>query len=143
MTVWWEEKALSDMSSGEWESLCDGCGKCCRVQLEDDDGQRATTNVVCKYMDMTTCGCTVYKKRTTLVPTCLKLSPENLSAIDWMPDTCSYRLLRDGKPLPEWHPLVSGNRESVHSSQVSVRDKVVSEDRVDEEDLEEFIIQWH
>lgn len=143
MTNWWDTKPLAEMSPSEWESICDGCGKCCRVQLEDADGQRATTNVVCRYMDMDTCGCTVYKERTTLVPTCLKLSPKNLDTINWMPDTCSYRLLRDSKTLPEWHPLISGNRDSVHHSQVSVRNKVISENSVKEEDLEEFIIQWH
>lgn len=143
MANWWESKALSEMTIPEWESLCDGCGKCCQIQLEDDEGQRATTNVVCKYMDMQTCGCTVYQERTTLVPSCLKLSPENLDAIDWMPDTCSYRLLRDGKVLPEWHPLVTGDPGSVHSAHMSVRDKVISEERVEEDDLEEFIIQWH
>ena len=131
------------MSVQEWESLCDGCGKCCRLQLEDDEGQRATTNVVCQYMDLESCNCTVYQERTTLVPSCLKLSPENLDSINWMPDTCSYRLLRDGEGLPEWHPLVSGNKQSVHYSHASVRDKVISETLVDEDDLEEFIIQWH
>lgn len=143
MSNWWEKKPLKDMNPSEWESLCDGCGKCCQIQLEDADGQRATTNVVCKYMDFDTCGCTVYQDRTRLVPTCLKLSPENLHAIDWMPDSCSYRLLRDGKPLPSWHPLLTVDANSVHSSGASVKDKVVSEDIVQDQDLEEFIIQWH
>ena len=143
MTNWWQEKSLEEMNPSEWESICDGCGKCCRIQLEDEDGQRATTHVVCRYMDMHSCTCTVYQDRTTLVPSCLKLSPDNLHSIDWMPDTCSYRLLRDGQGLPDWHPLVSGDPESIHQSHISVRDKVVAEDQVDEEDLEEFIIQWH
>lgn len=134
---------MTEMTAEEWESLCDGCGKCCQVQLEDEEGQRATTNVVCKYMDMERCSCTVYTERTTLVPTCLKLSPDNLDAIDWMPDSCSYKMLRDGEGLPDWHPLVTGDPDSTHKTGNSVRDKVVSEEIVAEEDLEEFIIQWH
>lgn len=143
MSNWWETKPLTEMSTPEWESLCDGCGKCCRIQLEDAEGQRATTNVVCRYMDMQACCCTVYEERTKRVPTCLKLSPDNLEAISWMPDSCSYRLIRDGQPLPEWHPLVGGDKEAVHHAGASVRDKVISEEFVAEDDLEEFIIQWH
>lgn len=140
---WWEKKKLEEMDQAEWESICDGCGKCCRIQLEDDEGQRATTNVVCKYMDMNQCSCTIYETRTELVPSCIELNPVNLHEIDWMPDTCSYRLLRDGKPLPNWHPLISGSDRSVHESGASVVNAVISEDKVKEEDLETFIIQWH
>jgi len=143
MTNWWEKKKLEEMTQSEWESLCDGCGKCCRIQLEDGEGQRATTNVVCKYMDMDQCHCTVYETRTELVPSCIKLNPVNLHEIDWMPDTCSYRLLREGEPLPSWHPLVSGSDRSVHEAGASVINAVISEEKVDEEDLETFIIQWH
>lgn len=143
MSNWWEEKKLENMNQAEWESICDGCGKCCRVQLEDDAGQRATTNVVCKYMDMNKCNCTVYETRTELVPSCIELNPKNLHEIDWMPDTCSYRLLRDGYPLPNWHPLVSGNDRSVHESGASVINAVISEEKVKDEDLETYIIQWH
>jgi len=143
MNRWWENKPLEDMSRQEWESLCDGCGKCCRIQLQDDAGVRATTAVVCKYMDMNRCACTVYTERTSLVPTCLKLSPENIDEIDWMPDTCAYRLIRDGLPLADWHPLVTGDPDSTRKSGNSVKDRVISENQVEEEALEEFIIQWH
>jgi len=140
---WWEQKKLQDMTRQEWESLCDGCGKCCRIQLEDDEGQRATTNVVCRYMDMNQCSCTVYERRTALVPSCLELNLTNLYQIDWMPDTCAYRLVRDGQSLPDWHPLVSGSSETVHFSGASVINAVISEEKVREDDLETFIIQWH
>ena len=89
------------------------------------------------------CHCTVYETRTELVPSCIKLNPVNLHEIDWMPDTCSYRLLREGEPLPSWHPLVSGSDRSVHEAGASVINAVISEEKVDEEDLETFIIQWH
>lgn len=131
------------MSSSQWESLCDGCAKCCQVQLEDEEGTRATTNVVCKYMDETNCQCTCYEDRTIKVPQCLKLTPNNLDEITWMPDTCAYRLVNEGKPLYPWHPLISGNKDSVHNAGVSVRGRVFSEEVVDEDDLELHIIQWH
>tara|TARA_R110002073_G_scaffold173944_2_gene331098 strand:- start:526 stop:957 length:432 start_codon:yes stop_codon:yes gene_type:complete len=140
---WWEKIPLEQMNQHEWESLCDGCGKCCRIQLEDVDGIRATTSVVCKYMDMQQCSCSVYQERTKLVPTCLKLGIDNINEIDWMPDTCAYRLIRDGLPLPAWHPLLTGDPESTHTSGNSVKGKVTSEDLVEEDQLEEFIIQWH
>lgn len=143
MERWWEQKNLGEMNRQEWESLCDGCGKCCLIQLQDDTGVRATTSVVCKYMDAERCSCTVYKERTSLVPTCLKLGPDNIDEIDWMPDTCAYRLIRDGLPLPEWHPLVTGDPDSTRKSGNSVYGRVISEEQVDEDELEEFIIQWH
>ena len=143
MANWWERKSLQDMNRTEWESICDGCGKCCQIQLQDDAGQRATTNVVCRYMDMKTCSCTEYQERTKLVPTCLRLTPENLDEIDWMPDSCAYRLLRDGQQLPDWHPLRTGDKQSVHTSGASVRDKVIAEHSVTPEELQDFIIQWH
>jgi len=94
-------------------------------------------------MDMESCGCTVYQERTVLVPTCLKLTPSNVHEIDWMPDTCAYRLIRDGMPLPNWHPLVTGVASSTQDAHQSVKGKAVSEEYVNDDDLEEFIIQWH
>lgn len=135
--------SLSEMSTSQWESLCDGCAKCCQVQLEDAEGTRATTNVVCRYMDQDTCQCTCYEDRTKKVPQCLKLTPNNLEEIDWMPDTCAYRLIREGKPLKFWHPLVSKDKNSVHEAGASVKGRVFSETLVDEDDLELHIIQWH
>ena len=143
MDFWWETKSLANMTVEEWESLCDGCGKCCRIQLEDDERRRATTAVVCQYMDMEGCSCTVYERRTELVPECLKLTPDNLQSINWMPDTCAYRLVAESRPLPQWHPLISGDLSSTHRSGNSVRNQVIPETLVKEEDLEEFIIQWH
>lgn len=140
---WWETIPLSDMSPSQWESLCDGCAKCCQIQLEDVEGTRATTNVVCRYMDQETCQCTCYEDRTKKVPQCLKLTPNNLSEIDWMPDTCAYRLIREGKSLEAWHPLISGDRNTVHQAGASVKGRVFSETLVDEDDLELHIIQWH
>jgi len=140
---WWETIPLSEMSEAQWESLCDGCAKCCRVQLEDDEGTRATTNVVCRYMDQENCQCTCYQDRTVKVPQCLKLTPNNLDEISWMPDTCAYRLINENKPLEHWHPLVSGDKDSVHLAGVSVRGAVFSELEVEEDDLELHIIQWH
>lgn len=140
---WWETTALEDMSEEQWESLCDGCAKCCRIQLEDDQGTRATTNVVCQYLDQDTCRCNVYESRTQKVPECLKITPGNIDQIEWMPDTCAYRLVRDGRPLKFWHPLVSGTKNSTHDMGISVRGRVFSELEIDEEDLENQIIQWH
>ena len=139
----WEEKSLTELSRQEWESLCDGCAKCCRIQLEDDEGHRATTNVVCQYLDQQQCACTVYDTRTKKVPTCWQLSPENLGQIEWMPESCAYRLIYEGKSLPEWHPLLVGDTNEMHRLGASVRGLVVSETQVDEDDLEEYIIKWH
>lgn len=140
---WWEVIPLKDMTDSQWESLCDGCAKCCQIQLEDEEGTRATTNVVCHYLDQSSCQCTCYGDRTVKVPQCLKLTPNNLDSIEWMPDTCAYRLLNEGKPLEAWHPLVSGDKNSVHASGISVRGRVFSESLIDEDDLELHIIQWH
>ena len=140
---WWEKIPLTDMSEAQWESLCDGCAQCCLIQLEDGEGDRATTNVVCRHMDMSSCQCTRYTDRVEVVPQCLKLTPKNLQDIDWMPESCAYRLIRDGKPLEDWHPLVSGSKDTVHTSGNSVKGWVFSEDNVKEDDLELHIIRWH
>lgn len=140
---WWESIPLKEMNQEQWELLCDGCAKCCRIQLEDDQGARATTNVVCRYLDQDSCQCTCYEARTEKVPLCLKLTPENLDTLDWMPDTCAYRLINEGKPLQFWHPLVSKERDSIHDFGQSVRSRVFSELEVDEDALESHIIQWH
>lgn len=139
----WESKALHEMTTQEWESLCDGCAKCCLCKLEDaDSGTVYYTDVVCRFLDARSCRCTDYANRTVLVPDCVKLTPGNLSAIDWMPSTCAYRLLHEGKPLEEWHPLVSGDPKSVHKAGISVRGRCVSEDNVHPEDIVERVVQW-
>lgn len=124
----WERKALAQMSQPEWESLCDGCGKCCINKLEDEEtGEIFQTNVACKLLDGHTCKCIDYKYRRKYVPECVKLTPRTIDAFSWMPKTCAYRLLYEGAPLPEWHPLITGDPESVHAAGQSARGKTISE----------------
>lgn len=139
----WQRKRLDDMSRAEWESLCDGCGKCCLAKLEDEDtGDIHYTDLVCRYMDQDTCQCSVYPQRLEKVPECTLLTPDTLNQYHWLPYTCAYRTLSEGRPLADWHPLRSGDPESVHRAGVSVRHRVLSEDRVPQEDWEEHIIHW-
>ena len=129
------------MTPAEWESLCDGCAKCCLNKLEDEvSGQIFFTSVVCDLINLETCRCTRYTERTTLVPDCIDLKQHDFSEYTWLPDTCAYRLLSDGKPLPSWHPLVSGAPESVKEAGVSISSYAIKESQV--EDLEEHIIEW-
>ncbi|TNE42559.1 MAG: YcgN family cysteine cluster protein [Alphaproteobacteria bacterium] len=139
----WKSKSLTEMTHAEWESLCDGCARCCLLKLEDEDtGEIIFTNVACHLLDQETCRCTNYAKRSKLVPTCIKVTAENAAALAWMPPTCAYRLLAEGKDLFPWHPLVSGDPESVHKAGISVRGRVVSEEGIDEEDLEDYQADW-
>ena len=124
----WETKPLTAMSKAEWESLCDGCGKCCLNKLEDaETGEIFATNVACKLLDRRTARCTDYKNRKARVPDCVRLTPAALTRIEWLPSTCAYLLLYRGEALPDWHPLVTGDPESVHRAGVSVRGWTVSE----------------
>ena len=137
----WKTKRLDEMDDREWESLCDGCGQCCLYKLEDEDrDEMALTNVACRYLDLGACRCTDYANRTTNVPDCVQLTPENAGELNWMPETCAYRLLAEGRDLYWWHPLVSGDPKSVHDAGISVRGKAISEDRVD--DLQDHIVDW-
>lgn len=137
----WERKSLTEMSREEWESLCDGCALCCLQKLEDEeDGEVYYTDIVCRYLNENRCQCTVYEKRHELVPECIWLKPSDLEHIDWLPKTCAYRLVYEGKPLPDWHPLISGDQETVHLAQISVRGKVYCETEVPESDWEDHII---
>ncbi len=139
----WETKTLSEMSRAEWESLCDGCAKCCLHKLEDEDtGMIHFTRVVCRYLDQKKCRCTVYEKRRKLVPTCLQLEPGELDGLHWMPSTCAYKLLNEGKSLPIWHPLIAGDRKAIIASSNTVTGKVISEDFVPDEGLQEHIVHW-
>ena len=139
----WKTKTLREMNPQEWESLCDGCGKCCLLKLEDEDtGEIAYTKLHCKLLDGTTCQCTNYANRKSIVEDCVKLTPAGIEEITWMPKTCAYRLVMDGKPLPDWHYLVCGDRERVHETGNSVRGKTVSEDTVFEDDMEDWIVEW-
>ncbi|WP_146344227.1 YcgN family cysteine cluster protein [Falsiphaeobacter marinintestinus] len=139
----WQNKPLKRLNQQEWEALCDGCGKCCLNKLEDEDtGEVALTRVACRLLDDESCHCTQYDIRHQFVPECIVLKPDNLdSHAYWMPRTCAYRLLWEGKPLYDWHPLISGTAESVHNAGVSVRDLTVSEFETPEEEWEDHIIE--
>lgn len=137
----WREKSLQDMTQAEWESLCDGCAKCCLEKLEDvETGEISYTNVACRLLDCDVCRCTNYAERQKFVPDCVMLTPKNIPQLHWMPSTCAYRLLSEGKDLPHWHPLVSGDPNSVHQAGISVRGRVISEGSAG--DLEDHIVAW-
>ena len=137
----WRRKRLDEMTLDEWESLCDGCGKCCLFKLEDpDDGDLAYTDIACRLLDTHTCRCKDYVNRTLKIPDCVELTPTTLMTLRWLPSTCAYRLLRDGGDLPNWHPLITGDPESVHWTRQSVRGRVVKEK--DAGDLEDHIVDW-
>ncbi len=139
----WETKSLSQMNEPEWESLCDGCAQCCLCKVEDaDTGTVHYTDVHCRHLNAATGRCGDYDRRTTLVPDCVKLTPENLHELSWMPATCAYRLLYENKPLAAWHPLISGDPNSVHAAGISVRGRCVSEAFVHETDIIERIVHW-
>jgi uncharacterized cysteine cluster protein YcgN (CxxCxxCC family) len=142
-TRFWEHKTLDELSVEEWEALCDGCGRCCLLKLEDEEsGDLFYTNVVCEYYDQDRCRCSQYADRSLLVPDCIKVTPEVARTQTWLPDTCAYRLLAEGKPLYDWHPLVSGDPESVHTAGVSIRDRVISEQYVHPDELPEHLVRW-
>jgi len=137
----WEHKTLEEMTPSEWESLCDGCGKCCLHKLEDEDtGEVYVCNVACRLLDMESCQCRDYPKRKQLVPDCTVLTRDKIEGFHWLPVTCAYRLLAEDKSLPEWHPLLSGSSASVHEAGISVCGRVISEDGVD--DLQLHITDW-
>jgi uncharacterized protein len=140
-TEFWKIKSLAEMSRGEWESLCDGCGKCCLEKLEDGwTGEIAYTDVACRLLDLRTCRCTRYAERRRFVPNCEQLDPQNVRTFKWLPSSCAYRLLAEGKDLPWWHPLVSGDPDLVHRVGASVRGRAVSERRAGS--LEHHIVIW-
>ncbi len=139
----WLSKPLDAMSQVEWEMLCDGCAKCCLHKLEDQDTDEVFyTNVACRLLDENRCQCSDYDNRFSHVPDCFKLTPDNVRQQGWLPSTCSYRLLAAGLPLPEWHPLITGDTESIHNNGASVRGRVLSESEVDLEDMEDHIVHW-
>ncbi len=134
----WKRKSLAEMDSTEWESLCDGCGLCCMHKVEDEDtGQVFYTNLACRLLDTETCRCLNYGQRAKLVSDCLRLSADSTEAFEWLPASCAYRLLSRGEHLPAWHPLVTGDPESVHDAGISVRGRVVSE-----RDTSEWTVLW-
>ena len=142
-TLFWKRKALSEMSTEEWELLCDGCGLCCLRKLEDQDtGEIFYTDIACHMLDIGTCRCTGYANRHRLVPECLVLTPTTVEQFIWLPDNCTYRLPARGEGLPDWHHLISGNPETIHESGMSVRNKVVSEKDVRPGEMMEHIVEW-
>jgi uncharacterized protein len=140
----WRRKSLSEMTNSEWESLCDGCGKCCLNKLEEEGTDRTYyTNVACRLLDGQSCRCSDYPNRLDLVDDCVRLTPKNLKKITWLPPSCAYVLLGEGRDLYWWHPLVSGDPETVHTAGVSVRGRIgASEADVPDEDLEDHIVSW-
>ncbi len=141
--VFWRAKKLHEMSRTEFESLCDGCGKCCLHKLEDEDtGDVFYTKVACRFLDDASCKCQVYEERQVHVPDCIALTPESVQETYWLPETCAYRLIDEGIPLFDWHPLVSGDPESVHKAGMSVAGLVVPENSVNPDDLEEYVVRW-
>jgi uncharacterized cysteine cluster protein YcgN (CxxCxxCC family) len=136
----WEDRPLEALDRAQWEALCDGCGKCCVHKLEDDEtGELFPTNVACKLLDRHSGRCSNYRHRRAFVPECVRLTPKLAATLDWLPDTCAYRLRAEGKPLADWHPLNSGDPESVHKAGISVRGWTVSE--IDAGELEDHILE--
>jgi len=136
----WEDLPLDQLDRAQWEALCDGCGKCCVHKLEDDEtGELHPTNVACKLLDRKSGQCSDYRHRHAFVPECVRLTPRLVREIEWLPATCAYRLRGDGKPLPDWHYLVSGDRDAVHRAGESVRGWTVSE--TDVVDFENHLIE--
>jgi uncharacterized protein len=141
----WRRKSLAEMTNSEWESLCDGCGRCCLNKLEEEEGATETfyTDVGCRLLDGQTCRCRDYESRLSLVDDCVRLTPESIEAINWLPPSCAYVLVAEGRDLYWWHPLVSGDPETVHSAGVSVRGRVrASELEVPDHELEDYIVSW-
>lgn len=139
----WKTKTLAEMSEAEWESLCDGCGKCCLIGLEDaDTGEIYLTDVACDLLDGAACRCKDYANRRQFVPDCVKLTPELVPELSWLPKTCAYRLVHEGQDLRWWHPLVSGDPETVHAANVSVRGKTRPQARVKKRHLIKRITKW-
>lgn len=139
----WNTTPLSDLNDEQWESLCDGCGKCCLHKLQDEDTHEVFyTRVACRLLNPRTGGCNDYVNRFSRVPDCMNIRALTPEQFDWLPDSCAYRLRHNNQPLPAWHPLISGNRHSVHKEPNAIRGRVISEDLIDEADLENHVIVW-
>ncbi|MFM9973272.1 MAG: YcgN family cysteine cluster protein [Beijerinckiaceae bacterium] len=140
----WRRKSLEQMNAQEWESLCDGCGRCCLIKLEDaDDGTLYHTDVACRLFDATSCRCSDYANRSAKVPDCVTLTPHEVLTLRWLPPTCAYRLVSEGQDLDWWHPLVSGTGDTVVEAGVSVKGRVSgNEDAVSLAKLQSRIRQW-
>jgi uncharacterized protein len=138
----WQTKTLDQMDQAEWESLCDGCGRCCLVKLEDDDTSEIhLTRLSCRLLDVGSCRCSDYANRQAKVPDCIAIDPEKVRTLSWLPPTCGYRLVDEGKGLQWWHPLVSGSPETVHEAGISVRGWALSEARIKPDSMHRYIIK--
>ena len=139
----WKKYSLTELNSAEWEALCDGCGLCCLIKLEDEELlEIAYTKVACKLLDCQTAQCSNYSQRVQHVPDCIQLTPEKLANIQWLPASCAYRRLEQGKSLPSWHYLNSGTRSSIIQAKKSAAGRCISEVEVDEEQIEDYIVRW-
>ena len=139
----WKTKTLAQMSESEWESLCDGCGKCCCLRMEDEDTAAIyVTDIGCKLLDNNTCQCKHYATRKKYVPDCVQLTPDNVQTLSWIPHTCAYRLINEGKDLPGWHHLISGSRNTIHDAGMSVIGQTVSEEKVPATEHLQHIVIW-
>jgi len=137
----WKTKTLEEMTTAEWESLCDGCGRCCLHKLRDEDTDEILhTNVACRLLDTDSCGCADYPKRQAKVPDCVQLTPAAVHEIDWLPPSCGYRRVAEGRGLAWWHPLVSGRPDTVHEAGVSVRGRAINERKAGP--LEDHVVEW-
>jgi len=143
MADFWKEKTLAQMSTQEWESLCDGCGKCCLNKIIDDDTEALHfTNVACHLLHTKSCKCRKYEQRFKLVKDCVKVSLDDIEQFHWLPASCAYRLLVEEKPLPAWHPLITGSQSAMHKAGCSIRGKIISEAAIDLDNLEDYIVTW-
>ena len=138
----WRQKQLSELSAEEWESLCDGCARCCLLKLEDDDtGEVHLTRLACRLLDHGSCRCSDYPNRHARMPDCVAIDAETVASLTWLPETCAYRLVADGRDLYWWHPLISGDPETVHQAGVSVRGWATCETRAKPDTMHRFIIE--
>jgi len=142
MSRFWENKALHELSRTEWEALCDGCARCCMIKLEDDAGGVHHTALVCDLLDIESCRCTRYAERHALVKDCIELSVDLAESLKWLPKSCAYRRIAEGRGLAWWHPLISGSPETVHTANISVRGKVLPEGSVHEDEQTAHIVRW-
>ncbi len=139
----WRTKTLEELTKTEWERLCDGCGRCCLNKLEyEDTGEIEWTDLACELLDGETCRCTDYTHRHSRVPGCIALTPESVRQLNWLPPTCGYRLVAEGRDLYWWHPLVSGDPETVHQAGISVRGRTTSEVGKSIDDFEDHVVEW-
>ncbi len=141
--AFWREKPLDALNPQEWEALCDGCARCCLMKLEDiDTGEIAWTDIACRLLDHESCRCKDYDNRSDRVPDCVRLDAETAKSLTWLPPTCAYRLRAEDRPLADWHPLVSGSSDTVHTAGISVRGRIVAEDDILPDDLEDHVVAW-